>query len=116
MPGHSMSMSSYPATIVSLDDFLTISSGLITTETTLNIYNQSLYNMNDASSQLFEPVRIMVANRLSTNGKEWTETVSRYNSGTYNNQWMVVDYNKVMDDGSLEDGALWIYEQLPGNI
>ena len=30
MPGHSMSMSSYPATIVSLDDFLTISSGLIT--------------------------------------------------------------------------------------
>ena len=109
-----MSMSSYAASIVSLDDFVTISSGLITTETTLNIYNQSLYSMNDASSQLFEPVRVMVANRLSTNGEEWTETVSRYNSGTYNNQWMVVDYNKVKDDGSLEDGAFWVYEQLPG--
>ena len=52
-----MTMSSYAATILSLDDFLTLSSGLVTTETTLNIYNKSLYQHTEPSSQLFEPIR-----------------------------------------------------------
>lgn len=36
----------------------------------------------------------MVANRLATDGKSWSDIFQQYNSGTYNNQWMVVDYNK----------------------
>ena len=35
----------------------------------------------------------MVANRLSRTGSEWTSIVSWHNSGTYNNQWMVVNMN-----------------------
>ena len=58
VPGHTLTMSSYTATIISLDDFLTTSSSLATTETTLNIYNTSLYSNLDSSSQLFEPVRL----------------------------------------------------------
>ena len=57
VPGHTMTMSSYAATILSLDDFLTLSSGLVTTETTLNIYNKSLYQHTEPASQLFEPIR-----------------------------------------------------------
>ena len=57
VPGHTVSMSSYTGTILSLDDFVTVSSGLVTTETTLNIYNTSLYNHCNPSRQLFEPVR-----------------------------------------------------------
>jgi len=115
VPGHTVSMSSYAGTPFSLDDFVTISSGLVTTETTLNVYNSSLFRACDPASQVFEPIRVMVANRLANNAKEWTEIVARYNSGTYNNQWMIVDYNKLSSGGlELEDGLLWVYEQLPG--
>ena len=114
VPGHTVTMSSYPATIASIDDFLTVSTGLVTTETTLYIYNSSLYQLLDPTSQLLEPARVMAANRLGRSGAEWTEIMARHNGGTYNNQWMVVDFNKLRADGSLAAGALWVYEQLPG--
>lgn len=31
---------------------------------------------------VFENVRVMVANRLASNGKEWTQYFKEYNSGT----------------------------------
>ena len=114
IPGHTMTMSSYAGTVMSLDDFLSLSSGLMTTETSLNLYNQDLYTKLESASQLFEPVRVLVANRLSRTGKQWTHLMSKFNGGTYNNQWMIVDYNKLGEDGSMEDGLLWVYEQLPG--
>ena len=116
VPGHTATMSSYSGTILSLDDFMTLSSGLVTTETSLFVYNTSLFDAASPVGQVFEPVRVMAANRLARTGKEFTDLVSLYNSGTYNNQWMVIDYNRVGDDGSLEDGALWVLEQLPGRI
>ena len=59
----------------------------------------------------------MVANRISTNGKQWTDTFSRYNSGTYNNQWMVIDLKKVDNEtGEILDGAFNVVEQIPGDI
>jgi len=60
VPGHTLTMSSFAGTILSTDDFLTVNTGLVTTETTLYIYN------------------------------------------------------KLQEDGQLESGALWVYEQLPG--
>jgi len=114
VPGHTLTMSSFAGTILSTDDFLTVNTGLVTTETTLYIYNTSLFGLCDPASQLFESVRVMTANRLATTGEEWTEIMARNNGGTYNNQWMVVDYNKLQEDGQLESGALWVYEQLPG--
>ena len=106
-------MSSYVGTIFSLDDFMTLSSGLVTTETTLFIYNRSLFEASQPVGQVFEPARVMAANRLARDGKEWTKMASRFNSGTYNNQWMVVDLSKV-SGGRLDNGALWVMEQLPG--
>ena len=106
-------MSSYVGTIFSLDDFVTLSSGLVTTETTLFIYDSSLFEASQPLGQVFEPARVMAANRLARDGKEWTKMASRFNSGTYNNQWMVVDLSKV-SRGRLDNGALWVMEQLPG--
>ena len=31
-------------------------------------------------------MRVMVANRMASSGKQWIDVFSKYNSGTYNNQ------------------------------
>jgi hypothetical protein len=38
--------------------------------------------------------RAIAANRIATSGNSWVETFSRYHSGTYANQWMVLDFNR----------------------
>ena len=38
-------------------------------------------------------------------------------SGTYNNQWMVLDYDRVkVSPKDLLDGVLWVAEQIPGKV
>ena len=39
--------------------------------------------------------RVMVASRMATNAEEWVNAFKEYNSGTYNNQYMVLDMKKV---------------------
>jgi hypothetical protein len=59
----------------------------------------------------------MVANRLAANGRQWTELFSQYNSGTYNNQWMITDYNLYHKGMSkLAPDTIWIAEQTPGMV
>ena len=69
--------------------------------------------------QVLEQIRVVVANKLAKSGGQWSAIFSRYNSGTYNNQWMVVDYKK-FEKGTpqtdLKKGLLWVIEQLPGYI
>jgi hypothetical protein len=60
-----------------------------------------------------------VANRLADSGKEWTEIFEENNSGTYNDQFMIIDYNKFRAGASpqnLSDNLLWVLEQMPGHI
>ena len=114
VPGHTIAMSSYAGNIFSLDDLYSTSAGLAVLETTLFVYNSSLLEENTAVGQVWEPVRVMVANRLGREGREWSELFSQYNSGTYNNQWMVLDYNKVR--AGIARDVLWVTEQLPGKI
>jgi len=53
----------------------------------------------------------MVANRLSTTGKEWVEIFAKYNSGTYNNQFQILDLKMIdPDNKTIEDGTLYIIE------
>ena len=89
-------------------------------------------------------VRVMVANYLTSSGKEWSDTFSKQNGGTYNNraqsyatelakpperhllttcdqlstavlsEWFVVD-NKVFSPGKpVTKDLLWVLEQIPG--
>ena len=66
-------MSSYAGMLFSLDDFYTLSSGLATLETTLFVYNTTLFDLVTPVGTMWEPVRVMTANRLATSGREWTE-------------------------------------------
>jgi len=66
---------------------------------------------------VLEWMRNVVANRLSSTGKEWTDLFKRYNSGTYNNQWMIADYKLFKPGKPLPDkNLLWVLEQIPGYI
>merc|ERR1719401_28124 len=56
----------------------------------------------------------MVANQLATSGPEWMRIFQKHNSGTYNDQWMVVDYSKFTPGEPLPEGVLTVGEQLPG--
>ncbi|XP_053613573.1 putative phospholipase B-like 2 isoform X2 [Plodia interpunctella] len=70
--------------------------------------------------QILEYARAMIANRLAHNGREWVELFRKHNSGTYNNQWFIVDYNRFQRSaagkpGRVRSGLLWLLEQLPGH-
>ena len=83
--------------IASLDDFYLTSAGLATTETSLFVYDKNLFKNLTSFGHfiVFEPIRVMIANRLAEFGSQWSLMFEKYNSGTYNNQWMIVDYNKI---------------------
>ncbi|GAB6033388.1 Putative phospholipase B-like 2 [Chamberlinius hualienensis] len=114
VPGFNITFSSYPGSVQSIDDYYLISSGLTTLETTLEIYNDSLLQFIQPDS-VMEAFRVMSANRLAENGENWTNIFIKFNSGTYNNQWMIVNYNLFQPgNANLSDGLLWIIEQIPG--
>lgn len=113
--GKSMSFSGYPGILVSGDDFYIINSGLVAQETTNGNNNASLWAFVQPVGQVLEVVRVTVANRLAQDGRNWAKLFSQYNSGTYNNQWMIVDINKFYP-GTVKPELLWIVEQIPGYI
>jgi hypothetical protein len=115
--GQILTFSSYPGLVYSGDDFTLTSSGLAITETTIGNSNKALWNQVKPHGQVLEGFRSMVATRLANSGKKWSQIFARRNSGTYNNQWMVVDYKRFKPGKPLsEKGLLWVLEQLPGHI
>lgn len=109
------SFSSYPGFLMSLDDFYLLGSGLVMVQTTNGIYNHSLFKLVTPQS-LLAWQRVRVSNMMARDGKEWASVFSKYNSGTYNNQYMVVDLNKIHLQQDIEEGALFIIEQIPGLV
>uniref|UniRef100_A0A8C6Z6T7 Phospholipase B-like n=1 Tax=Nothoprocta perdicaria TaxID=30464 RepID=A0A8C6Z6T7_NOTPE len=109
--------SSYPGTIFSGDDFYILSSGLVALETTIGNNNPALWKYIRPQGSVLEWLRNIVANRLARSGAEWAALFRRFNSGTYNNQWMVVDY-KAFSPGaaSAQHGVLTVLEQIPGLV
>lgn len=109
------SFSSYPGTLVSGDDWYVTSSNLIVMETTNGVMNTSLFQYVTTKTVMYW-IRVIVANRMAASGKDWATYFSLYNSGTYNNQWMIVD-NKLFNPGKpIVANTLWIAEQIPGYV
>ena len=104
---------SYPATMSSLDDFYIASHGLIVIETTNVFYNDTLYKEIIPES-LFTSERAMISNRISNSSKEWAENFVKHNSGTYNNQFVALDKNKInLVNETIDIDAFYIIKQLP---
>ncbi len=64
---------------MSLDDFYLVSSGLAATETTLFVYDQELFRNLTTEDSVYEPIRVMVSNRLAKNGSDWTNIFRQHN-------------------------------------
>ncbi|XP_006877031.1 PREDICTED: putative phospholipase B-like 2 [Chrysochloris asiatica] len=89
----------------------------VTLETTIGNNNPALWKYVQPEGSVLEWVRNIVANRLALDGAMWADIFKKFNSGTYNNQWMVVDY-KVFVPGEPSPGSkvLTILEQIPGMV
>ncbi|XP_071369739.1 putative phospholipase B-like 2 [Centroberyx affinis] len=117
LPGGTQAFSSYPGSIFSGDDFYILSSGLVTLETTIGNSNPALWKFVQPTGQVMEWLRNIAANRMAATGKQWAEIFSMYNSGTYNNQWMIVDYNLFTPGKTdIDEGLLTVLEQIPGLV
>jgi hypothetical protein len=111
-----VSFSSSPGWLISVDDFyVTQQSNLVILETTNGVYDTSIYKHVTPKSVLYW-MRNIVANRLATSGKSWGEWFGMYNSGTYNNQWIVVDYKKFVPKAQKSDPELVFMMELMPNM
>jgi len=92
---------------------------LTTIETTIGNSNAALWKYVRPSGTVLEGIRATVANRLARTGKQWAHIFAKFNSGTYNNQWIVVDYKRFKPGKPISrktKGILYILEQLPGHV
>lgn len=111
---YSVSFSSYPGTIHSGDDFYVLGSDFTVQETTNENNNPVATAPFVDALSVSEFIRVMVANRFASNGSHWADIFCNYNSGTYNNQWMVVDMAKFMlSMNVVTNDTLWVTEQMP---
>uniref|UniRef100_A0A6B2L1J5 Phospholipase B-like n=1 Tax=Arcella intermedia TaxID=1963864 RepID=A0A6B2L1J5_9EUKA len=111
-----MAFSSYPANIQSTDDYYVLDNQLVVSETTNEVFNKSLFLEFMSEMSVPEWIRVIVANRMADSGESWVEVFSKFNSGTYNNQWQVVDYKLFEPGRPIRPGTLWIAEQIPGQV
>ena len=116
IPGHEILESSYPGIVHSVDDYYVTNEKLVIIETTNDIQNDTLYNFIVPNGSVPYFLRVSLANRLSKSGLDWTKYFAMYNSGTYNNQWMVVDYKKFAPHTPIGPGTLYVLEQMPGFV
>jgi hypothetical protein len=120
--------SSYPGFIASADDWYQIGQDtngvmMVVQETTNGYYDHGLDHFIDNRS-VAEFMRVTVANMLAQSGEDWSQLFAPENSGTYNNQYMIVDFSKFTpasraapnQEPILADGFLWVLEQLPGVV
>jgi hypothetical protein len=91
-------------------------SDLVIIETTNAILNPSLYDLVTPFSLLCW-IRGTVANALAVDGASWAAAFGYNHSGTYPNQWMVLDASKFIPGAStLAAGLFVVSEEIPGKF
>lgn len=110
-----VSFASYPGYLESLDDFYMMSSGLGMVQTSNGVPNNTLLDLITPHS-LLAWQRVRVASLLATSGQEWYDAFRTAASGTYVNQYMVVDFKKFTAGAPLPAGTLWVVEEIPGLV
>ena len=110
------SFSSYAGFLYSLDDFYMMDSGLGMTQTSNDIMNDELLKLIKPES-LMAWQRVRIANVMASTGKEWHDVFATAASGTYANQYMIVDMKRFTPYAApLKGGTLYVVEEIPGLV
>jgi hypothetical protein len=111
--------SSSPGFLSSVDDFYTIAGNgdMAVIETSLDIYDTTLLTQVHYDSVL-SWMRVRIANQYAESGDHWARLFALYHSGTYVNQWLVIDYAKFTPGvaPAAGSGLLTVLEEMPGYI
>lgn len=100
--------------LFSYDDFYIADSGLLVLETTMSIFNMSLYDLVVPES-LLTWLRAVRSMWMTDNGPDWTTEFIKHNSGTLNNQYLILDTKKFVRNEKPKKDLLWMIEQYPGD-
>eukprot|EP00049_Salpingoeca_infusionum_P022487 m.7037 g.7037 ORF g.7037 m.7037 type:complete len:525 (-) comp5213_c0_seq1:166-1740(-) len=106
-----VTFSSRPGDLHSKDDFFLLSSNMTVIETSLTVFNKTLYQWL-VPQTVPTWLRSQLANRLATSASDWTQQFIRYNSGTHNNEWIVTDFNRFVANRTLPPNTVWMLEQM----
>ncbi|KAJ5080242.1 phospholipase b-related [Anaeramoeba ignava] len=115
-PTEDVTFSGYPGIIVSLDDWYTLNKQFIITETTMIMNNPALYKYVN-TSLLLTTVRTVLCSHLATSAENWATCFAKYSSGTYNNEWIILDYS-LWSPGTkvLQPKTIYCLAQVPGTV
>lgn len=111
----SATFSSYPGIATSVDDFTITSQKLLVTETTNDQDNRKLAREFVVPQTVPYFLRYMAANFAATTAPSWMALFIEQNSGTYNNQMIILDMKLFDQTGKAsKPGFFCILEQMPG--
>lgn len=123
-PLRTISMSSSPGFMSSIDDYYLV--GEPSHAVTLGVIETSISIEDDAAYSAITPksvlcwVRAMAANQVAMDAPSWATAFATHASGTYNNQWLVLDVAKAKAPLSkaapLLPDTFVVLEEVPGLV
>ena len=92
----------------SSEDFWITGNGLLILETTINNLNKTLQQeVRNSKNTLMTWIRNYHASWVSDSAKQWADEFLRENSGTYNNQYIIVDAKKITPKNKPTKDLMW---------
>jgi hypothetical protein len=112
-PASRVSLTTQLGLVSSCDDFFINSKGLMIFETTVTLQNRSLYDFVKPQT-VMNWMRTILAAFVAENVSGWSDTFLAHNSGTYNNEYFVVDSKLLRGATQVSANLVHSVLQLPG--
>jgi hypothetical protein len=109
-----VSLSTQIGLLSSVDDYYITQAGLLILETTIGVANNSLYHDYVTHRSVMNWMRSLLAAFTSQNVTEWTDQFLTHNSGTYNNEYYVLDAKLLQGNDRVPSNLLYYVLQIPG--
>lgn len=112
--------SSSPGLLSSVDDYYHVykeaySSQLVVMETSLDVFDRHLLE-SIVPSTVLSWMRARISCQMARTAPQWAHYFSTFHSGTYTNQWMVMDLMRFSPGDPPEKDFLIILEEMPGTV